>query len=136
MPFVLPTFNLTANVWHAFTPMVSTYSAPDGDFGCNLSPGKRGFVQLPPLSGLTYSYFPMELLCPPGTNVNAEINGGHTPADVVECPAGSQRFYWVSYVDDVGKGFSNEHRLVMCNMFFSRIDFSDVSFDQPKSPLP
>jgi len=31
-------------------------------------------------------------------------------ADLVEVPAGSGRWYVVVAVDDIGKGFSNEHR--------------------------
>jgi len=30
--------------------------------------------------------------------------------DMVEVPAGSGRWYWVAAVDDIGKGYPNEHR--------------------------
>ena len=31
-------------------------------------------------------------------------------ADLVECPSGSGRYYNVTFVDDVAKGFANEYR--------------------------
>ncbi len=34
-------------------------------------------------------------------------------ADVVEAPAGSGRLYTVSYVNDSGAGFPNEHRFAV-----------------------
>lgn len=33
--------------------------------------------------------------------------------DLIECPQGSGRFYEVLFVDDVGKGFANEHRIAL-----------------------
>jgi hypothetical protein len=50
----------------------------------------------------------MVLLLPKGTDVRDELNA--TGRDGVECPAGSGRFYEVIFVDDIGKGFPNEHR--------------------------
>jgi hypothetical protein len=33
--------------------------------------------------------------------------------DLVEVPAGTGRFYRVQWVDDLGKGFDNEHRFAL-----------------------
>jgi hypothetical protein len=33
--------------------------------------------------------------------------------DMVECPLGSGRWYRVCAVDDIGKGFANEHRAAL-----------------------
>jgi len=53
----------------------------------------------------------MTLLLPAGTDVrDAWCASGE---DAVEVPVGSGRFYRALYVDDIGKGFSNEHRAVL-----------------------
>lgn len=50
----------------------------------------------------------MNLLLPSLTDVRGpqDVDG----EDVVECPQGSGRFYRVTFVDDIGKGYPNEHR--------------------------
>jgi hypothetical protein len=50
----------------------------------------------------------MTLLVAAGSDVRGPQNAGG--ADGVECPAGSGRQYVVIFVDDLGKGFPNEHR--------------------------
>jgi hypothetical protein len=51
----------------------------------------------------------MSLLLPPLSDVRGpQDSSGFT--DVVEVPAGSGRYYGVAAVDDIGKGYSNEHR--------------------------
>jgi hypothetical protein len=50
----------------------------------------------------------MYLLLPPHTDIRTAILRGWY--DVVECPAGSSRWYITIFVDDVGKGFPNEFR--------------------------
>lgn len=50
----------------------------------------------------------MMLLVMPLTDIR--MKGFGTFADVVECPSGTGRFYTVSGVDDVAKGFPNEYR--------------------------
>jgi hypothetical protein len=50
----------------------------------------------------------MNLLLPPAVDVRGPQDT--VSFDMVEVPAGSGRWYSVVGVDDIGKGFSNEHR--------------------------
>lgn len=103
MSFSLPIFNLFCNVWHqpAHPP-----AAPSFNVKCNLAYGRRGMSELVDTS-LSFRW-PMTLLLPLGTDVRTQAQG--SSLDIVEVPAGSQRYYYVVAVDDVGKGFANEHR--------------------------
>lgn len=53
----------------------------------------------------------MYLLLPALTDVRCAVCGA--PPDVIEVPAGSGRCYFVSFVDDISKGFASEHRLAL-----------------------
>lgn len=116
MAYSVPTFNLTCNIWNQGAPAWPVLSAPSGSPRiagqiCGLAHGR--------LSAKVYSIggnfieapiAVMSLLLPKGTDVRGlEVN--FAGSDIVECPAGSHRFYAVSSVDDVGKGFANEYRL-------------------------
>lgn len=109
MAFSLPTFNLTCNIWRFGTgpPAPPAVVSP-----CNLAWGKR--VNVAATGGTTFTGIlvaAMSLLLPPLTDVR-----GNTDAldqDIVECPAGSGRFYIAVLVDDIGKGFPNEHRCAL-----------------------
>jgi len=53
----------------------------------------------------------MTILLPPLTDIRDSFStaaGSSRP--IVEVPAGSKRYYGVTFVDDIGKGFPNEHR--------------------------
>jgi hypothetical protein len=50
-----------------------------------------------------------EVLLPSRTDVRDQLTSGGT--DVIECPAGTGRYYTVGLVDDVARGFDNEYRL-------------------------
>jgi hypothetical protein len=108
MAFTVPTFNLTCNihsgdVWPP--PPVRVVSL------CNLAMGRRAVwfnASDNVLSSLTYGAAPL-LLLPAGTDVR-DASCSHVP-DLVECPAGSGRWYNVGSVDDSGKGFPNEFRI-------------------------
>jgi hypothetical protein len=50
----------------------------------------------------------MIILLPPLTDIRSKIASGQS--DMVEVPAGSGRWYGAAAVDDIGKGFPNEHR--------------------------
>jgi hypothetical protein len=106
MSFNLPQFNLHCNVWHA--PAIPPVGAPDLDTLGNLAWGRR--VNVTSTGGTSFLGTPllcMTLLLPKLTDVRGDPAGG---ADVVEVPAGSGRFYRIVFVDDIGKGFANEHR--------------------------
>ncbi len=106
MAFTLPTFNLTANVWHYGTwfgqfPLI--IPPPDATIICNLALGRRV-----PASNVIDR---MWLLCPAFTDIRDDEKGrGVYRGDMIEVPAGSGRFYFLVFSDDAGKGFANEHR--------------------------
>lgn len=107
MAFTLPTFNITANIWRNANYVIGVGPAgpPQVVTPANLSPGKRVVTNAGTSTPL------MELLLPPRT----DVRDGVAPAaaqDWVEAPAGTGRYYSVYYVDDVGRGFANEYRIV------------------------
>jgi hypothetical protein len=53
----------------------------------------------------------MYILCPPFSDIRGLLNPGGS--DGVEIPPGSGRRYLVDQVDDIGKGFANEHRFAL-----------------------
>lgn len=106
MAFTLPTFNLTCNI-HTVAGGVNVFRLSSD---CNLAMGRRtanpnGTVEQ---DGGLFGLLPI-LLLPVGTDVRDSSCGGEM--DIVEVPAGTGRWYQVIAVDDVGKGFPNEHRL-------------------------
>lgn len=107
MAFTLPTFNLLCNIWHS--PNVPVINPPDiALLRCNLAWGRRTNVGLGnegtnPVDGN------MTLLLPALSDIR-DVSGGAARADFVEVPAGTGRYYFAAFVDDIGKGFANEHR--------------------------
>lgn len=105
MAYTVPTFNLTANI---FRFSGGTYSNV-GSTVCNLAMGRRiGWQEYAGDASTFYGLTPA-LLVPAGTDLrdtSCQVN-----PDVVEVPAGSGRWYCCSCVDDIGKGFANEHRV-------------------------
>lgn len=112
MAYRLPTFNLLCNI--ATGPATPTSVPPTPPYRiagqtCQLTYGRR--VQVIATGGTTsvgVLVQSMNLLLPPLTDVRG-LQDTVGP-DFVEVPAGSGRWYCVSGVDDIGKGFSNEHR--------------------------
>lgn len=106
MSFSLPTFNLDVNIFDGVLPLAPPRLVTVG----NLAQGKRyspynsaAFMGADGLAGPT----PL-LLLPPLTDVR-DSSCNNLP-DIVEVPAGTGRYYQVAMVDDIGKGFPNEHR--------------------------
>jgi hypothetical protein len=95
MAYIVPAMPLGVNVWlpPAVFPPVGLPSVVTVG---NLSPGRR--VAAAYRTGQDEVF----VLLPALTDVRI---GG-----VVEVPAGSGRYYKVASVDDLGKGFANEHR--------------------------
>lgn len=107
MSYSLPQFNLTCNIWRVGSP--PPLNPPALSAMCNLAMGRRAQIgQL--ATGSNY----MALLLPAATDVRDFWSNG-VGGDWVEVPAGSGRFYEVVAVDDVGKGFLNEHRVAFLN---------------------
>lgn len=100
MSYVLPTFNLNVSIWRNANFGVG---AADVFSTANLSTARR--VSGPAGDdGLITQW----IMFPPGTDVRDSYHGGLQ--DFLEAPTGSSRFYEVIFVDDIGLGFSNEHR--------------------------
>jgi hypothetical protein len=133
MPFKLPTFNLTINIWRDYVAP-NDYTIPDVVTVTNMSPGKRQvanrIVGFNPLITQHEMYF----LVPKLTDVRAGWNGSN--ADVVECPAGSKRFYAIIVVDDIGKGFANEHRFCDGYYLASGVTFNVQGLFGAPVPMP
>jgi hypothetical protein len=108
--YVLPAFNLSVGIWRDphLPPLL-----PDLVIRGNLSPGEIGSMHDPVAvgAGQPLRFVLMWLRCPPLSDLRPF---SLTPsADLVEVPLGSGRFYFVFDVDDVGKGFPNEHRFAL-----------------------
>jgi len=106
MAFTVPDFNLTCGIYTGGTFAGKIFRA---NSPCNLAWGRR-VSQLPvDISSVDSSAsVAMTLLLPAGTDIRDSSTGG--PVDIVEVPAGSGRWYFAEAVDDIGKGFANEHR--------------------------
>lgn len=106
MSFSLPDFNLDVNIWDiGRTPP----SAPDRTVKGNLAWARR--VHTMTESDLIVNVA-MTLLLPPGTNIQSYVQSAGSTG-YVEVPAGTRRYYQVQGVDDIGKGFPNEHRCAL-----------------------
>lgn len=108
MGFEVPQMPLTFNAWHHANG-AAPVGPPDVTGDCNLAWGKR--VAVPSTGGTGFvgvPLFTMTLLVVVGTDLRDRLEAGGS--DTVEVPAGSGRMYECVYVDDLGKGFANEHR--------------------------
>lgn len=105
MAFSLPVFNLTCILRHG-------NGDPQINSVCNLAWGRR--VQVSSTGGtnsIGIQAITMSLLLPALTDVRGRLAPGGS--DIVEVPAGSGRLYTAEVVDDIGKGFANEHRCAL-----------------------
>jgi len=107
MAFVLPTFNLNVSIYRNGTDPV--IGVPDVSTVGQLRPPNSGAAWYSPVLSGTST---MVLLLPPGTDIRDNYNAGSV-SDYVQVPAASGRVYKVVIVDDIGKGFPNEHRFAI-----------------------
>lgn len=128
--FSQPAFNLTAGVWHNPGRAPALYPAPDLVVLCNLANGRVSHVltnqqrlTVQNLLGASGS-----VLFPAGSDIR-DASCFPNP-DAVEIPLGSGRFYWVAFVDDIAKGFANEHRWAVCPKLFTN-GFFDYRWPTP-----
>lgn len=112
MAFRLPTFNLLCTITSpdvANTPAIPTLTPRLTSVPCQLTYGHR--VNVSTTGGTSLAGIPilvMNVLLPAETDIRGPQDT--FSFDVVEIPEGTGRWYWVAGVDDIGKGFSNEHR--------------------------
>jgi len=107
MSFSVPEFPVVCGIWRnglQFTDPPSL-TAP-----CNVALGRRTVV-LGRNQAFEADAAVVQLLFPRGTDVRDNTQPGGR--DVVEVPLGSGRIYEVEYVNDLGTGFSNEHRVAL-----------------------
>jgi hypothetical protein len=67
----------------------------------------------------------MTLLCPALTDLRWQPF--YNQYDVVEVPLGSNRWYFVMDVDDIAKGFTNEHRFAV----IQKLNIAPFEWDDP-----
>lgn len=112
MGFSIPSFNLAVSV---FSVQDVTVPARLQTMG-NLAWGRRvNAITTGGTVGWGVLAAGMSLLLPKGTDIRDSSVG--TLPDAVEVPTGSGRFYFVAVVDDIGKGFANEHRAAVLSKF-------------------
>jgi hypothetical protein len=87
------------------------------------------------ISGQMYYQFSMEALFAAAENVNAMDGSLATNGDLLEIPAGSTVLYQCTYVDDIGKGFANEHRFAILHRIAQDCVFADITIPMPH-PIP
>jgi hypothetical protein len=130
MSFTLPEFNLTCDIYTGpWATRVFRLSASG-----NLAFGKR--VQQAALDSVGGG-FPIGssqpvLLLPALTDIRSGVQVPKT--DLVEVPSGSGRWYLVFAVDDIGKGFPNEHRaavLIQVSSLVSSTEFAGLNWPVP-----
>jgi hypothetical protein len=112
----LPTFNISCGIYSGDGspfPVVPEFDDPRiEEQECALVFGRR--VNMALFGGqdeLGLQTLSMSLLLPPSTDVRGRE--AVTGPDIVECPSGTHRWYWVVSVDDIGKGWPNEHRVAV-----------------------
>jgi hypothetical protein len=112
MGYRLPTFNLLCTITQPDFPggtVPPTFPPRITGQACQLTYGRR--VQVVSTGGTVnvgVLAMTMNLLLPPGIDIRGPQDT--ISHDVVEVPEGSGRWYFVAAVDDIGKGFANEHR--------------------------
>lgn len=113
-PYVLPTFNIFANVWRGTDPLTDP---PDFVFAAQLYFNSRGLFDITP-TVLAEWVPPLYLRVPLGSDLQV--------GDIVEAAVGDGWYYAVRWVDRVHRGFPNEY-------FVGVLEQTTVS---PPPPVP
>lgn len=108
MPFAPPQTPLVCNIFQGQGGRIAPPAGPSQtNVPCQLRMVKTGYMA--GLAGASSAPI-MALLLKAGTDIRPP-HAGSPAGDAVEVPAGSGRFYTVTAVDDVAKGFANEYRM-------------------------
>lgn len=106
MSYRPPTFNLTCNIWNTGSNVGPPTLA---GVVCQLRSPLYVTMQQGRPSGVSFIVTSL-ILFPALTDVRGGDVAGFGNFSVIECPAGSGRFYTAEHVDDQAKGFPNESR--------------------------
>lgn len=110
MAYIVPPMPLIAAVWSAGS--LPPFEPPRLTTVCNLAFGRRvGSALAQPTFTASELGSCSQLLVPAFTDIRPPWT--LAGADFVEVPQGTGRYYRVVYVEDLGKGFPNEHRLAL-----------------------
>lgn len=109
MAFVLPTFNITVDIYSAGLPPPAGPPRVTAIAAQLRAPAANNIV----IVSVASANSAMVLLLAPGTDIRDGFNTPINSSDWVEAPAGTGRFYRVVFVDDIGRGFPNEHRFAV-----------------------
>lgn len=109
MAFVLPTFNLECDVYTHVPFAVPTIVRFTTE--CQLRPPSMNQASIVATSSTNHCG--MVLLVPKDTDLRDDFSAPGNSPDAIQCPPGSGRWYQCAYVDDVAKGFANEHRFAI-----------------------
>ena len=133
MAFSVPTFNLVCNI---YTGPWLTKVLRIADCPCNLALGRRSQKWMFIDTYIDYMSVNPNLLLPALTDIRdlSTVSPAGAYADIVECPSGTGRWYWVNSVDDVGKGFDNEYRMAGLQKILEFMD--PVNYAGAKWPTP
>lgn len=99
MPFNLPTFNLSANVWTG-TNLPSGGPFDVGGVACQLYVNTRGLLDITPAAWDTWV---------PPVWIRVPIADFDVSYSIWEIPAGTTRYYRVRWRQRVHEGFPNEY---------------------------
>lgn len=108
MSFSIPAMPLPVWVWRYLN---GPPNPPDMVTVGNLAYGKRVTLVNGNFSAGLFDPVLAYLLVPAGTDIRDRLSL-NTP-DLLAVPGGTARLYIAEYVDDLGKGFPNEHRFVL-----------------------
>ena len=108
MAFRLPTFNMVAAIYNHYGPPFLPRPVPRVTALCQLRLMRTAFASN---QAAAITTGPL-LLVPKLTDIRPSSGFGASIAnpDIVEVPQNSGRFYTTVQVEDVSKGFTNEHR--------------------------
>lgn len=125
MPFIPPNFNILANVWHGecaghVFPGGPPGRAPDMLIPCQLYLWPKSSIASNFFSadGTSFSYT-LNMMLRVAKLVDLRDVFNASGNDLVEVPAGSNRWYYVTQVDDEHKGFTNEYRFAFIAKCFT-----------------
>lgn len=115
--YKLPTFNLMLNYWNSFISVIPPTIPPTLTVKCQLRMSRAAAVA--GVAGSSSGPGPIMFInVPPFTPIQGGMGLGSHVSTLIECPAGTGRYYRVLWVDDVAKGFNNEYRV--CCVFANK----------------